>query len=64
MHLYRFPSAVLAMAGAVHAAALQPRDLLQNLQDQASLNFKEAETNGTIARGSCSLENAAVRKDW
>ena len=52
------------MAGAVHAAALQPRDLLQNLQDQASLNFKEAETNGTIARGSCSLENAAVRKDW
>ena len=64
MHLSGVSSAVLALAGVAHAAALQPRDLLQDLQDQALRNFKEAEANGTIAKGSCSLENAAVRKDW
>jgi tyrosinase len=64
MHLPGFASAALALASTLHAAELQPRNLQQDLQDQALQNFKEAEANGTIAKGSCSLENAAVRKDW
>lgn len=59
------PTAVLALAGVVQSAVLQPRDLLQDLQDQAIAALKEAETNGTVGkRGSCSVFNAPVRRNW
>jgi tyrosinase len=64
MHLASFSSAVLALTSTVYAAALQPRDLLQDLQDQALQNLKEAEANGTVAKGNCSLANATIRQDW
>jgi tyrosinase len=65
MLLFGIPTAVLALVGVVQSAALQPRDLLQDLQDQAIAALKEAEANGTLGkRSSCSIFNAPVRKNW
>jgi tyrosinase len=62
-----FPSisaAVLALASIAQAAVLQPRDLLQDLQNQALQTLKEAESNGTLTKRSCSLSSAGIRRDW
>jgi hypothetical protein len=64
MYLHCISAAVLALASIAQTAALQPRDLLQNLQDQALESLKEAELNGTVAKRKCSLSNAGVRRDW
>lgn len=65
MRFFGVPTAVLALAGVVQSAALQPRDLLQDLQDQAIAALKEAEANGTVGkRSSCSVFNAPARKNW
>jgi tyrosinase len=65
MRLFGFPTAVLALAGAVQSAAVEKRDLLADLQDQTMENLKAAEANGTLEkRGSCNIFNAAVRRDW
>jgi tyrosinase len=64
MHLPSLSAVVLALAGTIQAAALQPRDLLQDLQDQAMKNLEEAEANGTLEKRSCTLKNAGVRQDW
>ncbi|KAH4022428.1 hypothetical protein HBI09_169210 [Parastagonospora nodorum] len=64
MHICNIPLAIAALASIAQGAVLQPRDLLQNLQDQALQNLKEAQSNGSIAKRSCSLSTAAVRRDW
>lgn len=62
------PVAVLALASAVAAAAVEKRDLIQDLQTQAFEALREAEASGApvAARGSskCSIRNADVRRDW
>jgi tyrosinase len=64
MHLPSLSAVVLALASTIQGAALQPRDLLQDLQNQAMQNLKDAETNGTLSKRSCTLRNAVVRRDW
>lgn len=65
MRFLGFPTAVLALASVVESAALQRRDVIQDLQDQAIAALKEAETNGTLGRrSSCSIFNAPVRRNW
>lgn len=59
------PTAVLALSGLAQSAAVQKRDLLQDLQNQAIEALKEVESNGTVSkRAECSIFNASVRKDW
>ncbi|KAI4626617.1 hypothetical protein J4E83_003769 [Alternaria metachromatica] len=65
MRLSGLPTALLAFAGAAQSLAVEKRDLLSDLQNQALENLKAAEKNGTLEkRGSCSIFNASVRKDW
>jgi tyrosinase len=65
MRLSGFPAAVLALAGVVQSAAIEKRDLLSDLQNQAIENLKAAEANGTLTkRGDCKISNASVRRDW
>jgi len=64
MRLFALPVAVWALTSVVQSAALQPRNLLDDLQKQAMEALKEAESNGTLAKKSCSLSNASVRRDW
>jgi tyrosinase len=65
MRFLTVSAALCAVSGVVQAAAVEKRDLLQDLQNQAMSNLEEAEENGTLQkRGGCSLFNAAVRKDW
>lgn len=64
MHFFNISAAVVALATLGQAAAVQPRDLLQDLQNQALQNLQEAESNATIAKRSCSVFNAGVRRDW
>jgi tyrosinase len=64
MYLSGISAAVLALSGITQAAVLQPRDLLQDLQNQALQNLKEAELSGILAKRSCSLSNAGIRQDW
>ncbi|KAF2999498.1 hypothetical protein E8E13_008840 [Curvularia kusanoi] len=64
MRFFTLSAAVAALAALSEAAALQPRDLLQDLQNQALDNLKEAESNGTLTKRSCSVFNAGVRRDW
>jgi tyrosinase len=65
MRFCSLPAAILALASLVESAALQPRDLLQDLQDQALAVLKEAETNGTLERrANCNIFNAPVRRNW
>jgi tyrosinase len=65
MRLSSLPTALLAFAGAAQSLAVEKRDLLSDLQNQALENLKAAEKNGTLERrGSCSILNASVRKDW
>jgi tyrosinase len=59
------PTTVLAFAGAVQSLAVEKRDLLSDLQNQALENLKAAEKNGTLEkRAGCSILTATVRKDW
>ncbi|EUC29314.1 hypothetical protein COCCADRAFT_40308 [Bipolaris zeicola 26-R-13] len=65
MRFLGFPTAVLALASVVESAALQRRDVIQDLQNQAIAALKEAETNGSLERrSSCSVFNAPVRRNW
>jgi tyrosinase len=65
MRFSALPAAILALASVVQSAAVEKRDLLQDLQDQAIAALKEAESNGTLEkRGSCTIANAAIRRDW
>ncbi|KAJ5064834.1 hypothetical protein J3E74DRAFT_461510 [Bipolaris maydis] len=65
MRFLGVPIAVLALASVVESAALQRRDVIQDLQDQAIAALKEAETNGNLERrSSCSVFNAPVRRNW
>jgi tyrosinase len=52
--------AILAVAGVAQSAALQKRDLLKDLQDQAIDALKKAQSEGA----SCNLSNASVRRNW
>lgn len=64
MRLFGIPIALTALAAVVQSAALEKRDLLQDLQDQAIEALKAAESNGIITkRAECSIFNAGVRKD-
>ncbi|CAN9157612.1 unnamed protein product [Alternaria alternata] len=65
MRFCSLPTTILALASVVESAALQSRDLLQDLQDQALATLKEAETNGTLERrAGCNILNAPVRRNW
>ncbi|KAH8624226.1 hypothetical protein IG631_20965 [Alternaria alternata] len=65
MRFCSLPTAILALASLVESAALQPRDLLQDLQDQALAALKEAERNGTLERrAGCNISTAPVRRNW
>jgi len=64
MRFHDLPTAFLALAGVVQSAALDKRDLLQDLQDQAIEALKGQESSGAVVRRSCSLSSASVRKDW
>jgi tyrosinase len=64
MHFTIVSAAILALASFAQAAALQPRDLLQDLQNQALANLKAAESSNPIAKRSCSVFNASARRDW
>ncbi|KAI4948928.1 hypothetical protein J4E91_005390 [Alternaria rosae] len=65
MRLSSLSTALLAFASAAQSLAVERRDLLSDLQNQALENLKAAEKNGTLEkRGSCSIFNASVRKDW
>jgi tyrosinase len=65
MRVSGLPAAILALVSVVQSVALEKRDLLQDLQDQALTALREAEANGTLAkRGGCSLSKATVRRDW
>jgi tyrosinase len=65
MRFCSLPTAVLAFAGAVQSPAVEKRDLLSDLQNQALENLKAAEKNGTLEKsGGCSILTATVRKDW
>jgi tyrosinase len=60
-----FTSAYLALACVVQSAAVEKRDLLQDLQSRAIEALKEKNFNAKIANDAeCTLENAATRKDW
>lgn len=64
MHLPDIAAVVLALTSIAQAAAVQPRDLLQGLQNQALQNLKEAEADDTLAKRSYSLSNTGTRRDW
>ena len=65
MRFSALPAAILALTSVVQSAAVEKRDLLQDLQDQAIAALKEAECNGTLEeRRSCTIANAAIRRDW
>lgn len=64
MHLIPASSVILAFVSLAQAAARQPRDLLQDLQNQAIANLKEVELNSNAAKRSCSVFNASARRDW
>ena len=52
----------LGLCATAVASPLQARDELQELQDQAVAALKDAGRDAE--RKSCSVFNAAVRKDW
>lgn len=60
MHLPNYSAVVLAFASVAQSAALQKRELLQDLQQQAIQNLKESGSNS----GTCTVENASIRQDW
>lgn len=65
MWLSYLPIAILALASVAQSAALEKRDLLQDLQDQAIDALKQAESKGAGKRGTaCNLSNASVRRNW
>ena len=65
MRLVSLPTAILALASIAQSAVIEKRDLLADLQSQAIENLKEAEKNGALQkRGSCTIANASVRRDW
>ncbi|KAG9197767.1 hypothetical protein G6514_001047 [Epicoccum nigrum] len=64
MLLFNLSAVVAALAALSNAAALQPRDLLEDLQNTALENLKQEESNSTITKRSCSVFNAGVRRDW
>lgn len=56
---------LFSLTGVVLSAAVEKRDLLQDLQNQALQALKEAESSGTIAkRDGCTIHNAVARRDW
>lgn len=58
---------ILALAnipGLAFATALESRNVLQDLQDQAIAALQKAETNSTLHRGNCTISNASIRRDW
>lgn len=64
MLLFNLSAVVAALAALSNAAALQPRDLLEDLQNAALANLKQEESNSTITKRSCSVFNSGVRRDW
>ncbi|KAF2743180.1 Di-copper centre-containing protein [Sporormia fimetaria CBS 119925] len=64
MYIHSISAAALALVSLTQAAALQARDLLQDLQDQALQNLQDAESNSAVTKRSCSVFNAEVRRDW
>jgi hypothetical protein len=66
MRFFGASTAILACASVVQSAAIRPRDLLDDLQSQATEALKEAESDeGSLEkRGGCSIFNANVRRDW
>jgi alkylhydroperoxidase/carboxymuconolactone decarboxylase family protein YurZ len=51
MLLFNLSAVVAALAALSNAAALQPRDLLEDLQKAALANLKQEESNSTITKG-------------
>ena len=65
MRVYGFPALALVLVGVVHSAALQPRELLKDLHNQAIKALKAAEANNAHERkGGCSFSEAPIRQDW
>jgi tyrosinase len=65
MWLSALSTTFFALTCVIQSIALETRDLLQDLQDQALQALAEAESNGTIAkRAGCSILSAAIRKGW
>ncbi|KAI1849818.1 hypothetical protein JX265_012284 [Neoarthrinium moseri] len=52
-----------ATSALVSATPLQTRDVLEDLQNQALAALRDATDNG-LAKKSCSIFNAKIRKDW
>jgi tyrosinase len=60
-----FTTAYLSLACVVQSAAVEKRDLLQDLQSRAIEALKEQRSNGITSNGTgCTLENSATRQDW
>lgn len=58
-------TAGVALIGIGQSAAVEKRDLLQDLQARAIEALKAAESkNIGTKRADCTLDNASVRKDW
>lgn len=65
MRFCEISAIALALTSVALSAAVIPRDdLLTDLQNQAMEALKQAEANSTLAKRSCSLSNAHVRRDW
>lgn len=67
MHTINLQAAVFALLGSSIAVQAVPckTDYVQPVQDQAFSALEEAEPTALLTRNStCTLENAAVRKNW
>jgi hypothetical protein len=65
MRFFGASTVVLACASVVQSAAVRPRDLLDDLQKQATEALKQVESEGSLEkRGGCSIFNAHIRRDW
>lgn len=52
---------LLALATNIQSIVAEPQNVVKGLQEQAMAALRKLEVNGTQ---SCSISNAAVRKDW
>ncbi|KAE8844261.1 hypothetical protein PTNB85_02526 [Pyrenophora teres f. teres] len=65
MRVYGFPVIALALVGAAQSAALQPRDVLKDLRNQAMKALEAAEAKSIHEKkAGCSLFQAPGRQDW
>jgi tyrosinase len=60
-----FTSALFALTRVEQSAAVETRDLLEDLQSRAIQALKEKSSNAKTTNGTiCTLENSSTRQDW